>query len=254
MWKKSFVVFSTVAACGFAVAAQARDESAQGSPAYLKSLLERQGRLVDLIEPGVTRLNRARLRNVRRAIGTILADMRGNVDAHRQLVTNNTSVLVDDLIRRYRYSKVLFGWTEPVSLDSVYTDAIAPYLSELKASSEELERQFGYDQNPLGGVTWSFLMQAQTLLQQLENLPIDAGLNADLRALAPEILRVAALARSMGDRRTVYDSAVPLVVKFRAFYPRLMGARLGGAADDAVLEFQGLVEDAAEFLQIRNEP
>lgn len=213
--------------------------------------LSRQIEILDLIRPTIERIDMARLLVVRNSLTSIQADIKGNIEAGRQPTTFQTLRLIQNLIIQYRYSQTFFGWTQPISMTSVYSPAIAPYLTELQKLAKQTETEFGLDDSPYTQITSNTFRQMQKLLQQLETLAIDANLKAQLRSLWKPLGETIAIAEQ-GDRPRAFAKAIEVIQQIRTFYPRFDQISATSAGFASILEVQGLTEFYAEFAQIEN--
>lgn len=209
----------------------------------------RQFEILTLISPTVERIDQARLFVVRNSVAVVLEDMQNNLAAKKPLATFQTLRLIQNLIIQYRFSQSFFGWNEPISMTSIYSESIAPYLNKLKILAKTIENDFGLDDSPYTQITSNTFKQMQKLLKQLETLSLDPKLKSELRALWPSIGETIAIA-DQGDRPRAFEKAAPIIEKIRDLYPRFDQISSSAAGFSAVLELQGLAEFYAEFAQI----
>ena len=211
--------------------------------------LNRQITILDTISPFVERVDQSRLLVIKNSVNVVLTDIKGNTEAGRPETTFQTMRLIQNLIIQYRFSKVFFGWSEPISMLSIYTPSIAPYLDELKKLSTKIEKDFGLDDSPYTQITANTFKQMQKLLKQLEELPIDSNLKKDLRNLWRPIGEAIAIAEQ-GDRPRAFEKAKIVVEDLRRLYPYFDQVSTSAAGFSQVLELQGLAEFYAEFAQM----
>lgn len=213
------------------------------------ALFSRQIEILTLISPAVERIDLARLLVVKNSVAIIYKDMQDNLATQKPLTTFQTLRLIQNLIIQYRFSQSFFGWSTPVSMTSIYSDSIAPYLSELKQLASKVENDFGFDDSPYTQITSNTFKQMQKLLKQLETLSLDPQLKSELRSLWPSIGEAIAIA-DQGDRPLAFEKAIPIIEKIRDLYPYIDQVSSSNTGFMTVLELQGLTEFYAEFAQI----
>ncbi len=191
----------------------------------------------------------ARVLVVKNSAQAVVNDMEKNLREGRKEVTFQTLRLVQNLIVQYRFSQVFFGWTVPRSITSIYTEATAAQLNSLKSLSEAIVSEYGYDDSPYTQITANTFRQMQRLLKQLEDLPLDKSLKAQLRALWPPIGETIAVAEQ-GDRPKAFEKAVVVIRLLRALYPLFGEISSSDAGFPMIMELQGLAEFYAEFAQM----
>lgn len=219
--------------------------------ADFKKSLSKQVEILQQIRPSVERLDQARLLVIRNSLLTISQDMKDNVKAGRQEITFQTLRLIQNLIIQYRFSHSFFGWSEPISLTSIYTPATSSYLLKLRELAQQTETNFGLDDSPYTQITANTFRQMQRLLQQMESLAIDPTLKSQLRSLWPLIGETIAIAEQ-GDRPKAFAKAVKVIQQIRTFYPRFDQISSTAVGFANMLELQGLAEFYSEFAQIED--
>jgi hypothetical protein len=211
--------------------------------------LHEQEQLIDSLTATVQRVDMARLQVVRTTIETVAQDIENNRKLGKKDVTFQTLRLMQNLIIQYRFSKVFFGWTTPVSLTSIYTEETSETLAKLNTLSEQLVSDYGFDDSPYTQITGNTFRQMQKLLAQAEDLAIAPELKTQLRGLWPRIGQVISIAEQ-GDRPSAFAKSVPLVKTIRSFYPMFDAISSSQAGFQVILEIQGLNEFYAEFAQV----
>lgn len=205
--------------------------------------------LMQQIAPYVERIDISRLIVIQKSVKAVTDDMETNVREGRKEVTFQTLRLVQNLIVQYRFSQVFFGWSVPRSINSIYTDYTAPQLAALKTLSEDIVKEYGYDDSPYTQITANTFRQMQRLLQQLETLPLDDKLKNSLRALWQPIGETIAVAEQ-GDRPKTFAKAIPVIQQVQALYPMFDTISTTEAGFPMIMELQGLTEFYAEFAQM----
>jgi hypothetical protein len=189
---------------------------------------------------------------VRNMITAIISEVQANRQSHKKKdVTFHTQTLIQALMIQYRFSSVLFGWTEPRSLLSIYTDDTADTLARLKAQTESVNEEYAFNEAPYTTITANTFRQMHTLFLQIETLEMDPNLKAQLVALKAPIGDAIAVAEQ-GDRPKAYAAAMPIVTKIRDLYPAFDAVATAQAGFMTVLELKGLNEFYAEFAQMEN--
>ena len=211
--------------------------------------LYQQVGLIDFMSPYVERADMARLLVVRNTVNGVIQDMEGNMRQGRKEITFQTLRLLQNLIIQYRFSQVFFGWTEPRAITSIYTPQTGESLAKLKALSEGLVKEYGYDDSPYTQITANTFRQMQRLLKQLEDLPLDPLLKAELRFLWMPIGETIALAEQ-GDRPKTFEKSIPVIRQIRKMYPEFDRISSSQAGFAMIMELQGLTEFYAEFAQV----
>jgi hypothetical protein len=211
--------------------------------------LNQQIRILETISPFVERIDQARLLVIKNSVHIVITDMKANVEAGRPETTFQTMRLIQNLIIQYRFSQVFFGWTEPVSMLSIYTPSIEEYLVKLKDLSKKIEKDFGLDDSPYTQITANTFKQMQKLLKDLESLPLESNFKKDLRNLWRPIGETIAIAEQ-GDRPRAFEKAKIVVEDLRRLYPFFDQVSTSAAGFSQVLELQGLAEFYAEFAQM----
>jgi len=229
----------------FAVPAIADSHTPSTEPLY------QQVGLLDFMSPYVERVDMARLLVVRSTVNGVIQDMEANLREGRKEITFQTLRLIQNLIIQYRFSQVFFGWTEPRSITSIYTPQTGDSLAKLKTLSENLVKEYGFDDSPYTQITANTFRQMQRLLKQLEDLPLDAKLKAELRALWMPIGETIAVAEQ-GDRPKTFEKAVPVIRQVRTMYSEFDQISSSQAGFAMIMELQGLTEFYAEFAQVDN--
>lgn len=212
-----------------------------------KSQIENLTRIMPVVE----RPDLARVVAVRSTVNGVLEDINTNVQAGRQPVTFQTLRLIQGLIIQYRYSKSFFGWTKPISINSIYSPSTEKYLTELQNLSIKTEQEYGYDDSPYTQITANTFRQMQKILKQLEDLAIDAELKQKLRDLWQPIGQTIAIAEQ-GDRPKTFKKAIEVIELIRTYYPYFDRISSTNAGFSSILEVQGLAEFYAEFAQMEN--
>ncbi len=233
--------------CGSAVASDPTPEETA------RSVLNEQISLLEKIEPTVERIDLARLYVIRNDIQVVLDDIDSNIAGQRMPITLSTMRLMQNLIIKYKFSHVFFGWEEEPSLFSIYTPMTADDLEKLKSSYETLVSIFGFDASPYTTITANTFHQMKKLLDDLEALPIDENFKLSLRNLWPGVGRTIAIAEQ-GDRPCAFAAASGVVRMVRDMYPMFQTILTADVAFPLVMEFQGLVEFYAEFAQVDRQP
>lgn len=211
--------------------------------------LNEQIKLIEVLEPTVERVDLARLLVIKKMLQIITEDVKTNRNGKRKEVTFQTLRLIQGLIIQYRFSKVFFGWSEPRSLTSIYTENTAETLQKLKQLSEEVVSEYGYDDSPYTQITANTFKQMQKLLKVAEDLSFDNKLKTQMRSLWRPIGEVIAIAEQ-GDRPKAFALSVPLVKSIREMYPMFDAISSSNAGFQVILELQGLTEFYAEFAQM----
>lgn len=224
-------------------------QAAFANPTSTTQPFYRQIELLNEIAPYVERIDTARLFVVRNGVEAVKSDIEANVQAGKNEITFQTLRLIQNLIIQYRFSQVFFGWTEPRSITSIYTEVTAGQLAELKTSSDEMVKTYGYDDSPYTQITANTFRQMQRLLKQLEDLAINEALKKELRAMWMPIGETIAVAEQ-GDRPKTFEKAIPVVQKMRALYPMFDDIASSDAGFQMIMELQGLTEFYAEFAQV----
>lgn len=218
-----------------------------------KSILENQLVLLDKIEPTVERLDLARIIVIRISINTVLNNITSNTAQNLSPITFETMRLVQNLIIKYKFSHVFFGWEETPSPFSIYTLITRSELLELKSIYEKMVIVFGFDASPYTTITSNTFQQMKKLLDDIEKIPSDETLKSKLRSYWPLIGRTIAIAEQ-GDRPCAFALASKVIHEIRKLYPSFNEMSDSSAAFDLILEFQGLTEFYAEFSQIDRLP
>ncbi len=221
--------------------------AAEARPAT--AMLFQQITQLDAISPYVERIDLARLLVIRSAVQAVAQDMERNVRDGKSEVTFQTLRLIQNLIVQYRFSQVFFGWTEPRSINSIYTDATKTPLAKLKELADGMVVEYGYDDSPYTQITANTFRQMQRLLKQLEDLPLDPSFAERLRALWMPIGETIAIAEQ-GDRPRAFEKAIAVVQAMRDLYPMFDEVSSSSAGFQMVLELQGLTEFYAEYAQV----
>lgn len=241
------MIFTMLAMLSISTLSRAESSEPQPTPAT-KPFYE-QIQLIDNISPFVERVDLGRLMVVRKSVETVKDDMETNVKNGRREVTFQTLRLIQNLIIQYRFSQVYFGWTEPRSITSIYTEISAQDLAALKSHYEAVVSEYGYDDSPYTQITANTFRQMQKLLQQLESLPLDESFKTQLRALWMPIGETIAVAEQ-GDRPKTFEKAIPVIQNIREMYPLFDRLSSSDAGFPMILELQGLTEFYAEFAQV----
>ncbi len=211
--------------------------------------IEKQIVILDTIRPVVERLDQARLLVIRNSLMVVIQDRAANLQAGRAEFTFQTLRFIHNVIVQYRFSKTFFGWTQPISINSIYSPSIEKYLRDLHTLSQQMEKDFGLDDSPYTQITANTFRQMQRLLKQLESIPLDNNLKVQLRALWQPIGETIAIAEQ-GDRPRAFAKATQVVAIIRSLYPQFDQILASTAGFNAVLEIQGLTEFYAEFAQV----
>lgn len=204
---------------------------------------------LDAIAPYVERTDYSRLLVIRKSVEQVIQSMEDNVASGLKEVTFQTLRLIQNVIVQYRFSQVYFGWSEPKAVTSIYVEAVAANIDQLKILSDTIVKEFGFDDSPYTQITANTFRQMQRLLQQLETLPLEQKFKDQLRALWPGIGEVIAIAEQ-GDRPKTFEKAIPMVDELKKLYPLFNQVSAVDAAFEMVMELQGLNEFYAEFAQI----
>src|SRR5690606_37511856 len=91
------------------------------SHAQTRGGIDRQIAILDLIRPVVERLDQARLLVIRNSLVAVSQDRAANLQASRSEFTFQTFRLIHNVIVQYRFSKTFYGWTQPISINSIYS-------------------------------------------------------------------------------------------------------------------------------------
>ncbi len=213
-----------------------------------KSILESQLDIIAKIEPTLERIDLARIMVIKNSIDSVLKNMASNSSENISPITFETLRLIQNLIIKYKFSFVFFGWDEKPSPYSIYTHLTKAELQELKNIYERMVTTFGYDASPYTTITSHTFNQMKKLLEDIENTPIGEKLKNELRSYWPSIGRTIAVAEQ-GDRPCAFALATEVVHEIRKLYPKLNQISNANDSFNLVLEFQGLIEFYAEFSQ-----
>jgi hypothetical protein len=208
-----------------------------------------QNLILENLKENVERIDLARIVIIQKSVQAIIDNMADNLKTGRQEVTMQTMRLIQNLIIQYRFSKVFFGWIQPIPVTSIYTFNNEGDLNKLKSISEWLATTYGFDDSPYTQITANTFRQMQKLLQQLETLNIDNQLKKDLRDLWMPIGSTIAIAEQ-GDRPKAFEAAAPVIEKLRDLYPSFEQISSSNEGFNYIIELQGLTEFYAEFSQI----
>lgn len=212
-------------------------------------LFLRQVKLLNFLKEDAERIDQARIYVLANSLNAIIDNINSNIASDRPSTNFQTLRLIQNLVIQYRFSQSFFGWSLPIAMTSIYTEANANYISELQTLAKKVEQDFGFDDSPYTRITSNTFKQMQKLLVQVESLAIDQNLKLELRSLWPLIGDVISIA-DQGDRPKAFEKALPLIEKIRDQYPRFDKISSSIAGFNTILELQGLVEFYAEFAQV----
>lgn len=214
---------------------------------------EKQIALIDEISDVVERVDLPRLMIIRSSVDAVISDMKANLLAGRKEVTFHTARLMENLFAQYRISQSYLGWTSPPSLTSIYTEAKAPQIDELKQISDHLAVEYGLDNSSHTSytqITANIFRQMQGLLEKVQDLPLDGQLKNQLRVLWRSTGDCIVTA-DQGTRLETVAKAVQVIKQIRDDYPlfdRISGSQPGF---QMIVELRGLSELYAEFAGIQ---
>lgn len=212
--------------------------------------LQRQLDLLEAISPYVERIDLARIFVLKGNIRLVIEELAASERANRQNSFKAMN-LIHQLIVSYRGNQVLLGWTDPVSITSVYTEETADELAELKGLYGQLVADFGFDDSPYTQVTAIYFKQIKRSLDQIKALTTDPTLRAEIDAFSRPIADAIVLG-SDHDGQDTFDAAEIVVRAIRALYPKLDVLEQTPAGYPLVMELRGLTETYDAYARLKD--